>query len=162
MRMLATLVDEMRADLRRPHAFAHERVGFLCCRQSRVPSGHLLLGYRFVVLDDDRYVPDEGVGARFDAAAIRSGMQMALTENASVFHVHLHDHVGPPRMSLVDTEEMQELMPCFVNVCPNRMHGALVLSANRAYARIWGTAFGPEGIEVARITSVGNTIKVLS
>jgi hypothetical protein len=89
-------------------------------------------------------------------------MQMALTENAAVFHVHLHDHMGRPRMSLVDSEEMQQLMPCFVNLCPNRMHGALVLSANRAYARTWGTALEPEGVDVARITSVGNTIKVLS
>jgi len=162
MRVLETLVNAMLRDLRRPHPFARERVGFLCCRQSQVPSGQLLLGYRYFPIGDDRYVRDESVGARFDATAIRTGMQLALTENAAVFHVHLHEHSGVPRMSCVDRGEMQQLMPCFVNVRPERLHGALVLSANRAYARVWGTSLPTEGVDVGRITSVANAVKVLS
>jgi hypothetical protein len=152
----------MLADLRRPHPFAFERIGFLCCRQADAPCGHLLIGYRYVAIEDDRYIRDKSVGARFDAAAIRTGMQLALTEDASIFHVHMHEHAGMPRMSRVDACEMQQLMPCFVNVCPKRLHGALVVSADRAYARVWGTALGMSGIDVSRITSVGDGVKVLS
>jgi len=162
LRLLTTLVDEMLADLRRPHPFAYERVGFLCCRQSSVPSGYLLLGYKYVAIDDERYLKDKSVGARFDATAIRTGMQLALTENTAIFHVHLHQHTGVPRMSRVDASEMQQLMPCFVNVCPQRLHGALVLSTDRAYARVWGTALDAAGTSVHRITSVGDHVTVLS
>src|SRR5207302_1069920 len=122
------------------------------------PSGHLLLGYKYVPIGDDRYIRDEAVGARFDATAIRMGMQLALTETAAVFHVHLHDHAGVPRMSCVDRREMQQLIPCFVNVCPERLHGALVLSTNAAYAHVWRTSLPAEGIEVVRITSVANVV----
>lgn len=162
LRMTTTLLEAMLADLRRPHPFAFERIGFLCCRQSRVPSGYLLLGYRYLAIDDDRYIRDKSVGARFDGTAIRTGMQLALTEGATIFHVHVHEHAGVPRMSRVDTREMQQLMPCFVNVCPERLHGALVLSADRAYARVWGTALETSGTDVSRITSVGDGIRVLS
>ena len=162
LRMTTTLLDAMLADLRRPHPFAFERIGFLCCRQSTVPSGHLLLGHRYVAIDDDRYIRDKSVGARFDATAIRAGMQLALTEGATIFHVHVHEHAGVPHMSRVDAREMQQLMPCFVNVCPERLHGALVLSADRAYARVWGAALETSGIDVSRITSVGDGVRVLS
>ena len=162
LRMLTTLVEAMLADVRRPHPFAYERIGFLCCRQSRIGSGYLLLGYRYVAIDDDRYLRDNSVGARFDATAIRAGMQLALTEGATIFHVHIHDHAGVPRMSRVDAREMQQLMPCFVNVCPEFLHGALVLSADRAYARVWGTALDTGGVDVSRITSVGDSVRVLT
>ena len=162
LRMTTMLLEAMLADLRRPHPFAFERIGFLCCRQSRVPSGYLLLGYRYVSIDDDRYIRDKSVGARFDATAIRTGMQLALTESATIFHVHVHEHAGVPLMSRVDAREMQQLMPCFVNVCPERLHGALVLSADRAYARVWGMALETSGIDVSRITSVGEGVRVLS
>ena len=162
LRLATTLLESMLMDLRRPHSFAFERIGFLCCRQTAVPSGYLLLGYRYVAIDDDRYIRDKSVGARFDATAIRTGMQLALTEDATMFHVHVHEHTGVPRMSRVDSREMQQLMPCFVNVCPEHLHGALVLSADRAYARVWGSALEPRGIDVCRITSVGDGVKVLS
>ena len=162
LRMLTTLVEDMLVDLRRPHPFAFERIGFLCCRQSRVPSGYLLLGYQYVALADERYLKDKSVGARFDATAIRTGMQLALTESATIFHVHVHEHAGVPRMSRVDDREMQQLMPCFVNVCPECLHGALVLSTDRAYARVWGRALDPAGTDIHRITSVGDHVTVLS
>lgn len=162
LRMTRAQLEAMLADLRRPHPFAFERIGFLCCTQSKTPSGYLLIGYRYIAIDDERYIRDKSVGARFDSTAIRTGMQLALTEGATIFHVHVHEHTGPPRMSQVDAREMQQLMPCFVNVCPERLQGALVLSADRAYARVWGTALETNGIDVSRITSVGDRVRVLS
>jgi hypothetical protein len=162
LRIPTPLIVAMLADLRRPHAIAHERIGFLACRQSDTPQGRLLLGYLYAPVDDDCYLRDEAVGARFDNRAIRAGMQLALTEKASVMHVHVHNHQGEPRMSRVDAREMQGLMPCFVNVCPQRVHGALILSADRAFAQLWGTSLPGNGAKVSRITSVSDRVRMLS
>lgn len=163
LRIPETLLKTMLDDLRRPHAIAFERIGFLCCRQSRIPSGDLLLAYRYQPVADDGYIEDDSVGARFDSSAIRAGMQLALTDNAAVFHVHVHPHSGLPRFSRVDAREMSTLIPCFVNVCPTRLHGALVLSGDRACARVWGTQISSEGSQVDRITEIGSHgLQVLS
>ena len=76
MRLSETLVNNVLEDLRTPHSFAAERIGFLCCRQRSVPSGVLLLGCKYEPIRDDQYIQDDAVGARFDSSAIRSGMQL--------------------------------------------------------------------------------------
>ncbi len=152
----------MLTDLRRPHAFAYERVGFLYCRQTAIPAGHLLLGHTYRAVKDSQYLPDPSVGAKFDSSAIREAMQFALTEAASILHVHLHDHAGQPRMSPIDSREMQSLMPCFVNLCPARIHGALVLSRDAAVARVWGVSLRPDGTPLKKITSIGSRIQFLA
>lgn len=162
LRMQQVLYKSMVEDLERPHAYAAERIGFMCCRQMSTPSGVLLLGYRYEAIDDDRYIPDGTVGAKFDSTAIRFGMQLALTEQASILHVHIHGHRGVPRLSRVDEREMAALMPCFVNVCPDKVHGALVLSTDRACARIWGTTYPNKGAQADRITVIGSGVGVLS
>ena len=45
LRILTPLLASMLADLRRPHAIAYERIGFLACKQSSTPQGQLLLAY---------------------------------------------------------------------------------------------------------------------
>lgn len=160
LRIPGRLRDAMLTDLRRPHAFANERVGFVYCKQSSLRSGSLLLAYKYMPIRDDQYIEDHRVGARFDSSAIRDAMQLALSEGAATLHVHLHDHAGGPRMSGTDTREMQALMPCFVNLCPERIHGALILSADAAVAKVWGTAL-PKGTPVSKITSVDANIRFL-
>lgn len=159
LRITQKMVADTIADLRRLHEFAFERVGFLFCRQSRTPAGMLLLACRYVPVRDEQYIPDETVGARFDSSSIREAMQVVLSEGLSVLHVHLHDHTGEPRFSGTDNREMKALMPCFVNVRPDRVHGALVLSADSAVAKIWSNG-GAEG-EPLRITVVGPRMKFL-
>ena len=114
VRISSVLFQEMVDDLRRPHAFAHERVGFMHCRASTLRDGKLLLAYKYEAIRDEQYLEDRTVGARFDGSCIREAMQMALSEGSSVFHVHLHEHRGRPRFSLIDRNEMQQIMPCFV------------------------------------------------
>lgn len=160
LRISNTLSGEMLRDLRRPHRYAAERVGFMFCRQSALRSGKLLLAYKYEPIGDDQYLEDHTVGARFDGSSIREAMQMALAEGSSVFHVHLHEHRGPPRLSGVDRREMQQIMPCFVNVRPDRIHGALVLSVDSAFARVWGTDLSPNGQTPDKISLVGSRIKV--
>lgn len=162
LRLKESLLHDTLRDLRRPHPFAYERIGYLACKQSASPQGLLLLAYKYLPIVDEWYVRDEGVGARFDANAIRAGMQLALTNNDSIFHVHVHEHNGVPRMSRVDIREMENLMPCFVNVCPRCVHGAIVLSADRAYGRVWGTELSREGCSIDRITAISDQVRLLS
>jgi len=160
LRISNNLLEQILHDLRRPHEFAGERVGFIHCRQSALRHGTLLLAHKYQPIRDDQYIQDASVGARFDGSCIREGMQTALTEGTSVFHVHLHDHKGQPRLSGVDRREMRQMMPCFVNLCPNRLHGALVLSNDSAFATIWGTDLPPEGRTVDKLSLVGPRSKL--
>lgn len=158
LRIPSSLLAEMLRDLRRRHEYAAERVGFLHCNQSALRSGNLLLAYKYHPLRNDQYLEDDSVGASFDGSSIREAMQAALTEHSSVFHVHLHEHRGRPRFSGIDKREMQKIMPCFVNLCPDRIHGALVLSIDSAIANVWGTDLPPQGQSPDKISSVGSQI----
>ena len=160
LRINNTLFSEMVDDLRRPHEYAYERVGFMFCRQSSLRSGNLLLAYAYKPIRDDQYLEDSTVGARFDGSCIREAMQTALTEGCSVFHVHLHEHKGLPRFSGIDTREMQQIMPCFVNLRPDRLHGALVLSLDSAFARAWGADLPSQGQTPDRLSVVGSRLKL--
>lgn len=161
LRIPSSFRDIVVNDLRRRHEFASERVGFVCCKHSVVPSGHLLLAYKYLSIAEEQYTEDHTVGARFDSSAIREAMQVALAEGASVLHVHLHDHSGVPRMSGTDVHEMQVLMPCFVNLCPTHIHGAMILSTDGACAKVWGTSLSSKGIPVSKIALVGPFIRFL-
>src|SRR5882762_6852521 len=160
LRISNTLVDEMLRDLRRPHRYAAERVGFMHCRQSALRSGNLLLPYKYEPIRDDQYLEDHTGGARFDGSSIREAMRTALAEGSSVFHVHLHEHKGQPRLSGVDKREMQQIMPCFVNLRPDRLHGALVLSVDSAFAHVWGIDLAPKGQTPDKLSVVGSQIKL--
>lgn len=159
LRISRNLIEQMLEDLRRPHPLAAERVGFLFFRQSGLRRGSLLLAQQYRPIREDQYLEDDTVGARFDGSAIREAMQWALSENISAFHVHLHEHRGLPRFSGVDKREMQQIMPCFVNLCPERLHGALVLSVDAVAARVWGAELLPQGQSPDKITVVGPHIR---
>ena len=63
VRLPRPLLDEVRADLARPHRFAAERIGFLYGRLRGAGDGQkliLLTGY--AALDDARYIDDPEVG----------------------------------------------------------------------------------------------------
>ena len=137
-RIWSDLLGNIYTDLRQPHAFAGERVGFLTCRVGR------LLGDDFVILAqqwhavaDEDYVDDASVGAMIGAAAFRKILQYGYNNPVSVFHVHLHEHNGIPRFSRTDERETSRFVPDFWNVRPDFPHGALVLSQNSIAGKCW-------------------------
>lgn len=153
LRIPRALVDQMRADLHRPHAFAHERVGFLLIREAEGAGGRLLLASRYEPLREDEYLDDPRVGARINRNAIRRMLALALT-GESIFHVHLHEHSGMPAFSAVDECNLRELIPSFCGVAPRSIHGALLLSDNQGLA--WGWKAGHDGpFPISTITIVG-------
>lgn len=147
------LYQEVLADLRRPHAHAAERVGFLYGRLA--PAGaSLVVMTRYVPVLDEQYVVDDTVGARISGDAIRAAMRGVLDSGDGVFHTHLHEWPGPPTFSRTDDEELPRLIPAFRAVGPTQATGLFLLSPDSAIADVWlPGARVPE--RAARISIVG-------
>jgi hypothetical protein len=133
-----SLKQKIMADLRMPHQFAAERVGFIGCKVAGLPNnGLILLAKDYWPVSDEDYLKDFSVGAMMGPAAIRKALQVAYTENMSMFHVHLHDHRGMPKFSRVDLRESAKFIPDFWNVRPEFPHGTLVFSQNAINGLCW-------------------------
>ncbi len=148
------------ADLSRPHPFAGERAGFIGCKASRSREGVLILAHRYLPLQDDWYTDDERYGCFFNADAMRAAMQFALTADASMFHVHMHEHLGTPWFSRTDLRESSKFVPDFWNIRPNLPHGTLVLSEDSAAGLCWYPGEG-KPTRISRITAVGFPMRFL-
>lgn len=132
------LLATMRSDLRRPHAFAHERVGFLTAGAMRRDNGALVLFAReYRPVADEDYLRDPSVGALIGSAAMRKGLQLAYRPRATLLHVHTHGGRGAPAFSGVDLTSGAEFVPGFFNAISRMPHGLLVLSDDSATALLW-------------------------
>ncbi len=131
--LLKSILD----DLRRPHPFAEERMGFVASKPTWSREGLLLVAHSFLPTPDEWYIEDPNFGCVFGPDAIRTAMQYCLDKKACMFHVHLHDHEGLPWFSRADLRESANFVPDFFNVRPEIPHGTLVLSDNRAAGLCW-------------------------
>ena len=137
-----TLLRKTFDDLRRPHPFAAERVGFFSCRVGALrPSGWVVLAHDFHPVADDDYLRDLTVGAMMGPAAIRKAMQIVLSHEVCMFHVHIHEHRGQPWFSKTDLREDAKFVPDFWHVRPHLVHGAIVLSSDSAAGLCWHPQF---------------------
>jgi hypothetical protein len=132
------------ADLRRKHAHAAERIGFVYGRL--VPGGDsVVMMTRYMPIPDEQYVVDYTVGARINGDAIRAAMQGVLDSGYGVFHIHLHEWPGIPSFSRTDDAELPRLIPAFRAVGPTQATGLFLLSPDSAIADVWlPGASGPE------------------
>lgn len=125
-------------DLREPHPFAAERVGFFSCRVGSLkPAGWTVLAEDFHPVADEDYLEDHTVGAMMSADAIRKAMQVAMNNRCCMFHAHIHEHRGKPRFSAIDLSETAKFIPDFWNVCPHLVHGAIIFSGDSMAGRCW-------------------------
>lgn len=136
-KVTAALLATIRIDLHRPHAFAHERVGFIAAGLAASHDELLILAREYRPVRDDEYLQDHSVGAMMSAAAIRRARQWAMDERVAVFHVHTHGGRGIPGFSSVDIRENARFVPNFVSVAPHAVHGAIVLSDTAAFGQVW-------------------------
>jgi len=127
----------IRADLRRHHPFAHERVGFILAGLAKSAEGVLVLAHTYHPVADQDYLPDTSVGAMMGPEAIRKAMELALIKRVAIFHVHSHGGIGIPNFSGVDIRENAKFVPDFLKVAPQNVHGAVVLSDNAAAGQFW-------------------------
>jgi len=136
-RIPSRIYQEMILDLRRPHSFAHERVGFLFTRSKKLLSGTLLiLATKYVPVDDADYIHDETVGARINNTAIRKAMQQIYDFKLGGFHVHMHGHAGTPSPSFTDRKGLPGIVESFANISGAELNGYLILSNDSFYATI--------------------------
>ncbi|WP_246684373.1 hypothetical protein [Mesorhizobium sp. B2-6-5] len=131
------LLGSIQEDLRRPHAVAHERVGFISAGLAAAHDELLILARDYHLVDDAQYLDDRSVGAMIDASAIRAARQWAMNSRSAIFHVHSHGGRGVPGFSSVDNRENAKFIPNFVSVAPFAVHGAIVLSDTAAFGQVW-------------------------
>lgn len=137
LRIPQVLYEKMLEDLRRPHHFAYERVGFLSTKSlSLLDNTLLIIATAYKPVEDADYIDDSTVGAKINSNAIRKTMQDILDNGGGTFHVHLHEHDGIPSPSLTDLESLPELIDSFSNVTPEQAHGILILSNDSFYVDI--------------------------
>jgi hypothetical protein len=154
LRLLQSLLQEIRTDLARTHPFAYERVGFLTCSAAYGGDDLLLLGQRWHVVADDDYINDPRAGATIGGHAFRQVLQLIHRIPQTLLHVHVHDHRGPPCFSRTDERSMREFVPGFFNACSTYPHGALVLSQDSGLGSVWlGSSSTPHSID--RIDVIG-------
>lgn len=151
----STMLDDIRRDLHRPHAFAFERVGFLAAGLAQAGADQILMlarGYRPVA--DEDYVPDSSVGVKIGSDAMRKAAQFAYQGRSALLHIHNHGGIGRPEFSGVDLKSGAEFVPGFFHSVPRMPHGMLVLSQDSATGLLW---LGPDqnGGHVTDFVSVG-------
>jgi len=137
LRLPGILYQRILKDLKRPHSFAYERVGFLYANTIVLQDETKIITFKeYEPVEDEHYIEDHSVGARIDANAIRHSMQKIYDDNCGGFHVHFHDHKGEPSMSPDDKEGLPGIIESFANVNRKQAHGILILSENSFYALV--------------------------
>lgn len=132
------LLEQVHVDLSRPHCIAAERVGFLACGVSALPTGGIaLLANTYHPVEDSHYLRSHRVGALISSDAIRAAMEIAMSRRVSIIHIHRHEHRGVPYFSPVDLVSNAQLIPDFWNVSPSLPHGAVVLSHDLMAGQCW-------------------------
>lgn len=157
-KITGALLSAIRADLRRPHAFAHERTGFISAGLAAAHDELLILAQAYRPVRDEDYLPDPSVGAMINAEAIRSARQWAMNDHVAIFHVHTHGGTGIPGFSGVDIRENAKFVPNFVSVAPQAVHGAIVLSDTAAFGQVWLDRKSPQPF-IATFTEVGLPVR---
>ena len=137
-RISRDMVEEIKADLQRPHPIAFERVGFVYVKRGSLDKDLLLIASSYFSVKDEHYKkPKEGeyAGAVISRYAITEAMQRALSTGDGVFHIHMHDY--SLKFSGVDKKSQSALMPSFYHVSPVGPHGALLLSSKGIAGCFW-------------------------
>jgi len=131
--------DTVRADVRRPHTFAAERVGFVLAGAAAAGPDVLLLARGYLPVEDGDYLYEPRVGAMIGPAGIRKALQEAYRTCSGLFHIHMHEHRGQPLFGSIDRRESSRFVPSFFNASPKVPHGVLLLSADAACGLVWVT-----------------------
>lgn len=160
LRMTRAFWDELQADLRRPHAFAAERVAFAFGRRGVAPDGDVIVLSMFASIDDADYEDDPYVGARIGAQAIHKGLKQAALLRAAAFHVHAHAHKGMPWFSRTDLRELPPVVEPFRHIVHGQPRGLLLLSNDDCSGLVWCSSSNQPSA-ISDVTIVGAPMRLL-
>lgn len=164
IRLAFPLYEAVKADLMRPHPFAHERVGFLFTRSGKgVQDVSMLFPVDYLSLPDEQYVDEKNlqIGAAIDGAAIRSAMQRVMDTGLGALHVHMHGyHQGKPHFSSTDWHDFPDIVRSFQNANPHLIHGALLLSQDMATGALWFPSQDLHEPQYPRVSIVGSPMRI--
>jgi hypothetical protein len=160
-KITSSLLATVRIDLRRPHPFAHERVGFISAGLSAAGDDVLILAREYRPVEDADYLNDPSVGAMMGPHALRKALQWSMQKGTALFHVHTHGGRGLPGFSSVDVRENAKFVPDFFKVSPQCIHGAVVLSDTAAFGEVWLDRHQSRAL-ITHFTEVGMPIRTWS
>jgi hypothetical protein len=163
IRMTGLLYEEIKNDLARSHPFAGERVGFVFGKLGSLSNENkIVILTRYHSIPDDQYEEDDTVGARIGSEAMGAAMQAIFQGRAAregIFHIHVHEHQGPTRMSGVDARGLPPMMPGFQSMGRSAAHGIIILSNNHGSGWIWPPS-EPEPITADAVTVIGAPVRI--
>lgn len=162
IKLTGALHADILRDLKRPHPFAAERVGFVFGRVGSLMDGRLVLLSRYHPIPDDQYVEDHTVGVRIGTEALTWAMQAVYhgrPAREGIFHIHLHGHRGETGMSETDQREIPRLIPGFQSVGRNTAHGIIILSLDHGSGWVWMPGV-IEPADASRVSVIGAPIAV--
>jgi hypothetical protein len=136
MKLTAAMYGAILADLRRPHEFAAERVGFCSVRQTPAGEGVLLLIDHYFPVADEHYIDDPQVGAKIGEPALTEAIHRVYygrETGTGLFHTHLHNHSGPTAMSKEDRGSIPTVVDGFRQVNAKAPHGLIIFSVDHAH-----------------------------
>jgi len=137
IRISQKLYADALLDLRRPHPFAYERIGFFSSSTVQLDTeNYLVFLTDFHSIPDEHYVENPEVGACIGTEAIRAAMQRSLKFNKGQLHTHIHGHAGRPRPSKDDLEGVPPITRSLSLTSPGQTSGYLILSQDSAWAEL--------------------------
>jgi molybdopterin/thiamine biosynthesis adenylyltransferase len=141
IRIAKSLYDSIVADLKRPHAYAAERVSFAYSRIKMLENGEcLILINECQPVDDRNYIRNRSVGAHIDSGAILIAMQKSITDGCGVFHTHMHWGSGIPDFSSTDMKSLPKVVNSF-RVGSQQAHGLFLLNDDSLNCLVWLPGF---------------------
>lgn len=137
IRISRSIYDQMMRDLKRPHPYAYERVGFLFTQTIKTgKNSSIIISKEYIPVSDENYILDKTVGARINSNAIREAMQKSYDDKVGCFHVHLHPNWGTPYPSNIDNKNIPNVVQSMINISSKEIHGFIILSENSFYVNV--------------------------
>lgn len=138
IRISASLLERMMLDLKRPHKYAHERVGYSYSRSTKLSNGDwIICFFDYEAIKDSWYLKDSSVGAHINADAVNQSIQRSYTEQVGSFHTHLHDFSsGIPEWSCTDLDDLPKLPKNALRYSKQQPHGLLLLGSQGVNALV--------------------------
>ncbi len=137
VRLRRDLFDAMVADLRRPHPFALERVGFLYGRLARALDLRIVIPFEYVPVSDEQYLDEPDAAATINADALFDAHQRTRRGQDCCLHVHMHPGEGATCFGTTDRKTLRRIGPSLQRMAKSAAHGGLVLTVSTASALLW-------------------------